>query len=153
MANPASVPSFSDNSDVMFVIALAASFISMAYFCTSSLSAILYNDEFNAMVPFEFNAKCLEKMGNRLYAANIKELSWDVEDATAINNTTRQVIGAIGSSVTVVVMQLLANGNISHNQLSVNSFSLTSLMMIMITVILLILTIFSIKNRDDIVDA
>lgn len=80
-------------------------------------------------------------------------VSWDVEDATAINNTTRQVIGAIGSSVTVVVMQLLANGNIAHNQLSVNSFSLTSLMMIMITVILLILTIFSIKNRDDIVDA
>lgn len=80
-------------------------------------------------------------------------VSWDVEDATAINNTTRQVIGAIGSSVTVVVMQLLANGNISHNQLSVNSFSLTSLMMIMITVILLILTIFSIKNRADIVDA
>lgn len=80
-------------------------------------------------------------------------VSWDVEDATAINNTTRQVIGAIGSSVTVVVMQLLANGNIAHNQLSVNSFSMTSLMMIMITVILLILTIFSIKNRADIVDA
>ena len=35
-------------------------------------------DEFNAMVPFEFNAKCIEKMGNRLYAANVQEITWDV---------------------------------------------------------------------------
>ena len=76
----------------------------------------------------------------------------DVEDATAINNTARQVIGAIGSSVTVVIMQILANGKITHNQLSVNSFSLTSFMMIIITVILLIITILFIKNKSDIVD-
>ena len=76
----------------------------------------------------------------------------DVEDATAINNTARQVIGAIGSSITVVIMQILANGKITHNQLSVNSFSLTSLMMIIITVILLIITVFFIKNKSDIVD-
>jgi MFS family permease len=77
----------------------------------------------------------------------------DVEDATAINNTARQVIGAIGSSVTVVVMQILANGNITHNQISVNSFSLTSLMMIIITVILLIITVLFIKNKNDIVES
>ena len=76
----------------------------------------------------------------------------DVEDATAINNTVRQVIGAIGSSVTVVIMQILANGNITHNQISVNSFSMTSLMMIVITVILLIITILFIKNKKDIMD-
>ena len=76
----------------------------------------------------------------------------DVEDATAINNTARQVIGAIGSSVTVVIMQILANGNITHNQISVNSFSMTSLMMIIITVILLTITILFIKNKKDIVD-
>jgi MFS family permease len=76
----------------------------------------------------------------------------DVEDATAINNTARQVIGAIGSSVTVVIMQILANGNITHNQISVNSFSMTSLMMIVITVILLIITILFIKNKKDIMD-
>ena len=76
----------------------------------------------------------------------------DVEDATAINNTARQVIGAIGSSVTVVIMQILANGNITHNSVSVSSFSLTSLMMIMITVILLIITILFIKNKKDIVE-
>lgn len=76
----------------------------------------------------------------------------DVEDATAINNTARQVIGAIGSSVTVVIMQILANGNITHNPVSVSSFSLTSLMMIMITLILLIITILFIKNKKDIVE-
>ena len=76
----------------------------------------------------------------------------DVEDATAINNTVRQVIGAIGSSITVVIMQILANGKITHNQISVNSFSLTSLMMIIITIILLIITVFGIKNKSDTVD-
>lgn len=41
-------------------------------------------DEFNAMVPFEFNAKSIEKMQNRLFASNIKELTWDVDyDARA----------------------------------------------------------------------
>ncbi len=74
----------------------------------------------------------------------------DVEDATAINNTTRQVIGAIGSSLTVVIMQILSNGNITHNQISVGSFSMTSSMMIMITVVLLIITIIFIKNKKDI---
>ena len=75
----------------------------------------------------------------------------DVEDATA-NNTARQVIGAIGSSLTVVVMQILAKGNIAHNQLSVNSFGMTSLMMIIITVILLIITVLFIKNKKDIAE-
>lgn len=46
----------------------------------SSFLSKITIDEFNAMIPFEFNAKCVEKMGNRLYAANIKELTWDIED-------------------------------------------------------------------------
>lgn len=41
-------------------------------------------DEFNQLVPFEFNAKIIEKMSNRLFAANIQEITWDVEyDARA----------------------------------------------------------------------
>jgi len=79
-------------------------------------------------------------------------VSWDVEDATAINNTARQVIGAIGSSVTVVIMQILARGNITHNDLSVSSFGITSFMMIMITVIILIIAILFIKNKRDITE-
>ena len=77
-------------------------------------------------------------------------VSGDVEDATAVNNTARQIIGAIGSSITVVIMQLLAFGKITHNQISVTSFAMTSLMMMIITVILLIITIFFIKNKKDI---
>lgn len=46
----------------------------------SSFLSKITIDEFNAMIPFEFNAKCLEKMGNRLYAANVRELTWDIED-------------------------------------------------------------------------
>ena len=76
-----------------------------------------------------------------------------ISSATAINNTARQVIGAIGSSVTVVIMQILANGNITHNQLSVNSFSITSLFMMIITVILLIMSVILIKNKNDITDS
>ena len=79
-------------------------------------------------------------------------VSWDVEDATAINNTVRQVIGAIGSSITVVIMQVLAGGSITHNELSVSSFGITSLMMIIITVIILVITILFIKNKKDITD-
>ena len=75
---------------------------------------------------------------------------YDVEDATAINNTARQIVGAIGSSITVVVMQIFANGYISNNQVSVNAFSLTSLMMIIISIILLIIVILFIKNKKDI---
>lgn len=47
----------------------------------SSFLSKITIDEFNALVPFEFNAKCVEKMGNRLYAANIKELTWDIDEA------------------------------------------------------------------------
>jgi hypothetical protein len=69
-------------------------FIEFSYIDTgaSFLSKITI-DEFNAMVPFEFNAKSMEKMQNRLFASNIKELTWDVDyDARAYRaNTNRKV--------------------------------------------------------------
>lgn len=76
----------------------------------------------------------------------------DVEDATAINNTARQIVGAIGSSMTVVMMQILANGSITHNQASVNAFSMTSLIMIILIVITLLIVLFFIKNKNEIGD-
>ena len=36
-------------------------------------------DEFNAMVPYEFNAKSIEKMSNRLFASNVQEITWDID--------------------------------------------------------------------------
>ena len=74
----------------------------------------------------------------------------DVEDATAINNTTRQIIGAIGSSMTVVIMQILANGNVTHNQTSVNAFSMTSFVMIILTLIILMISVLFIKSKNEI---
>lgn len=38
-----------------------------------------------------------------------------VEDGTAVNNTLRQIFAAIGSSMTVVIMAILAGGAIGHN--------------------------------------
>lgn len=80
-------------------------------------------------------------------------VAWDVEDAIAINNTARQVIGAIASSITVVIMRYWQMEKNTRNQISVNSFSLTSLMMRIITVILLIITILFIKNKNDIMES
>lgn len=36
-------------------------------------------EEFNDLVPFEFNAKSIAKMDNRLFASNVQELTWDVD--------------------------------------------------------------------------
>lgn len=80
-------------------------------------------------------------------------VAWDVEDAIAINNTARQVIGAIASSITVVIIRYWQMEKNTRNQISVNSFSLTSLMMRIITVILLIITILFIKNKNDIMES
>lgn len=41
-------------------------------------------EEFNDLVPFEFNAKSIAKMDNRLFASNLQEITWDVSyDARA----------------------------------------------------------------------
>lgn len=74
----------------------------------------------------------------------------DVEDATAINNTLRQIVGAIGSSITVVIMQVFAGGELAHNITSVTSFGHTSLIMAILTVISLIVVVMFIKNKEDI---
>lgn len=78
-------------------------------------------DEFNAMVPFEFNAKCIEKMGNRLYAANIQELTWDVEyDARAYRSTSSgHIVLDSSDSVKVITGTLSADGKINNGSTEV----------------------------------
>jgi hypothetical protein len=63
----------------------ANEFIEFSYNDTgASIVSKITIDEFNAMVPFEFNAKSIEKMANRLFASNIQEITWDVDyDARA----------------------------------------------------------------------
>lgn len=74
-------------------------------------------------------------------------VSRDVEDATAINNTVRQVIGAIGSAVAVVLMTLFAGGRISHSLISQDAFALTSIVMSVLAVASLIIVIIYIKDE------
>lgn len=76
-------------------------------------------------------------------------VSYDVEDATAINNTLRQLFGAIGSAISVVILTLIAGGNIGHNITSVKSFGVTSIIMAVIIIITLIITILYIKDKKE----
>ena len=46
-----------------------------------------------------------------------------VEDGTAVNNTLRQIFAAIGSSIVVVIVAILAGGTIDHNTASVVAFN------------------------------
>ena len=77
----------------------------------------------------------------------IAVVSGDVEDATAINNTVRQIIGAIGSAVAVVLMAIFANGAIGHDHMSVGAFAQTSLVMSILAVISMVIVIIYIKDE------
>lgn len=71
-----------------------------------------------------------------------------VEDATAVNNTLRQIFAAIGSSMAVVILTILAGGSIGHNLASVTAFNQTSFILLIFHVIMLILTILFIDDKD-----
>ena len=77
----------------------------------------------------------------------IAVVSGDVEDATAINNTVRQIIGAIGSAVAVVLMAIFAGGNVARNAASVVAFGQTSLVMAILAVVSLVIVIIYIKDE------
>ena len=77
----------------------------------------------------------------------IAVVSGDVEDATAINNTVRQIIGAIGSAVAVVLMAAFAGGNVGHNHLSVSAFGQTSLVMSVLAIISAVIVVIYIKDE------
>ena len=76
-----------------------------------------------------------------------------VEDGTAVNNTLRQIFAAIGSSIVVVIVAILAGGTIDHNVASVVAFNQTSLILLVLHVIMLILTIVYIDDKDKIENA
>ena len=73
-----------------------------------------------------------------------------VEDGTAVNNTLRQIFAAIGSSMAVVIMAILAGGSIGHNSASVVAFNQTSLILLILHVFMLILTVVFIDDKDKI---
>lgn len=77
----------------------------------------------------------------------IATVSGDVEDATAINNTVRQIIGAIGAAIAVVLMALFAGGTITSNSLSVSAFDTTSLILAFLGVVMLVIAVLYIKDE------
>ena len=77
----------------------------------------------------------------------IAVVSGDVEDATAINNTVRQIIGAIGSAVAVVLMAIFAGGNVARNAVTVAAFGQPSLVMAILAVVSLVIVIIYIKDE------
>jgi MFS family permease len=72
-----------------------------------------------------------------------------VEDGTAVNNTLRQIFAAIGSSMVVVIVAILAGGTIDHNVASVVAFNQTSFILLVLHVLMLILTIFYIDDKEN----
>ena len=73
-----------------------------------------------------------------------------VEDGTAVNNTLRQIFAAIGSSLVVVIVAVLAGGSIDHNLASVVAFNQTSFILLVLHVVMLILTILFIDDKEKI---
>ena len=70
----------------------------------------------------------------------------NLEDATAINTTVRQIIGAIGSAIAVVLMAVFAGGNVGHNAVSVAAFGQTSLVMSILAVVMLVIVILFVHD-------
>ncbi len=67
-------------------------------------------EEFNDLIPYEFNAKSIAKMNNRLFAANVQEITWDVAyDARAYRcNDMGQVLlkSSIGDDITTTIASI-----------------------------------------------
>lgn len=80
----------------------------------------------------------------------ISVISGNIEDATAINTTVRQIIGAIGSAIAVVLMATFAGGNISHNAISVTAFGETSLVMAVLAVVMLVIVILFVHDHVEV---
>ena len=80
----------------------------------------------------------------------ISVVSGNLEDATAINTTVRQIIGAIGSALAVVIMAFFAGGNVSHNAISVAAFGQTSLVMSILAVVMLVIVILYVHDNVEV---
>ena len=70
----------------------------------------------------------------------------NIEDATAINNTVRQIIGASGSAVAATLLTVFTGGYVAHNKITVGAFSQTSLFMAVLCVLSLVIVILFIKD-------
>lgn len=70
----------------------------------------------------------------------------NIEDATAINNTVRQIIGASGSAVAATLLTVFTGGYVAHDKITVDAFSQTSLFMAGLCLISLVIVLLYIKD-------
>lgn len=74
--------------------------------------------------------------------------TYDIEDAAAINNTFRQIIGASGSAILTAIMTGLAGGMMAANTISVHAFDMTCLITALLGIACLVISILYVKDRD-----
>lgn len=74
--------------------------------------------------------------------------TYDIEDATAINNTFRQIVGASGSAILTAMMTGLAGGVMAANAISVQAFDITCFFTAVLGIICLIVSVLYVKDRD-----
>ena len=72
------------------------------------------------------------------------------EDASTVYNTSREIVGSIGSSILVVVTSALAGGEIGPNSVSEVAFTQTSIILVMLTAAIFIISMLFIKEKDEI---
>ena len=74
--------------------------------------------------------------------------TYDIEDASAINNTFRQIIGASGSAILTAIMVGLAGGAMAANEISIQAFDITCLLTALLGIACLIISIIYVKDKD-----
>ena len=72
------------------------------------------------------------------------------EDASTVYNTSREIVGSIGSSILVVVTSALAGGEIGPNSVSEVAFTQTSIILVILTAAIFIISMLFIKEKDEI---
>ena len=72
------------------------------------------------------------------------------EDESTVYNTSREIVGSIGSSVLVVITSAFAGGEVGQNSLSQIAFTQTSVILVILTAAIFIISMIFIKPKDEI---
>ena len=112
--NNTSVPNIYIANEIKIPSSLEYEFIECTYNDSGNgyMSQITI-DEFNALIPYEFSAKSIEKLQNRLFASNVEEITWDVDfDARAYRCDKNGIIQLHSGTGDTIHGILKSNGEI-----------------------------------------
>ena len=137
-------PVLAQKFGVRKVLILSCIFSIFGYYIMSTYTA-------NSSIEFMMITQVIRGIGAGLglmpaVTWTISVVSNNIEDATAINNTVRQIIGASGSAVAATLLTIFTGGYVAHNKITVPAFSKTSLFMAALMVISLIIVLLYIKD-------